>query len=249
MASAPVYRFHAQLADYEPAIWRRFEVSKNISMAKLAYIVMTLFEMQASHLFSLDVPSGEILLPAMGGQARLYPGVMEKTDSLQDRRYTVKSEDDEDFVDDEDAAAVKLGSIISKPLQQMVFRYDFGDGWHVNLLLEQIYRDAELPGGELPRVLDGAGYGIIEDCGGPAGLEELAQVMKKKKGPRYKELKEWYELDGIDLKSFNLDDMNFRLKKVPGIFKGIYENELSLTQHAMDILTRQYLKKKGWIPV
>ena len=33
--------------------------------------------------------------------------------------------------------------------------------------LEKIFEDKELPGRELPRVLEGNGYGIIEDCGGP----------------------------------------------------------------------------------
>jgi hypothetical protein len=38
---------------------RRFEVVSNITIARLGYILMTLFEMQASHLFSFDVPFSE----------------------------------------------------------------------------------------------------------------------------------------------------------------------------------------------
>lgn len=36
--------------------------------------------------------------------------------------------------------------------------------------------------GELPNVLEGEGFGIIEDCGGAGGLEELGKAFKKKKG-------------------------------------------------------------------
>jgi len=38
----------------------------------------------------------------------------------------------------------------------------------------------------LPRVLEGEGYGIIEDCGGPDILKEIAKAFKKKKGSQYK---------------------------------------------------------------
>lgn len=49
MASHPIYQFYAALADYDPKIWRRFQVMNNVGMAELGYILMTLFEMQASH--------------------------------------------------------------------------------------------------------------------------------------------------------------------------------------------------------
>ena len=57
-------------------------------------------------------------------------------------------------------------------------QYDYGDGWEVMLRLEEIIEDRELPGKELPRVLEGEGYGIIEDCGGPQGLAHLGEVFK-----------------------------------------------------------------------
>ena len=56
MASQPIYQIYAELADYEPKMWRRFQVMQNISIARLGYIIMTLFEMQASHLFCIEVP-------------------------------------------------------------------------------------------------------------------------------------------------------------------------------------------------
>ena len=59
MASKEIYQLYAELKDYSPKIWRRFEVVSNITIARLGYILMTLFEMQASHLFSFDVPFSE----------------------------------------------------------------------------------------------------------------------------------------------------------------------------------------------
>ncbi|MBQ9347546.1 MAG: hypothetical protein IJT94_09455, partial [Oscillibacter sp.] len=57
MATQPIYQFHAELLDYEPKIWRQFQVPSNITLARLGYIVMTLYEMKGNHLFSFTLPS------------------------------------------------------------------------------------------------------------------------------------------------------------------------------------------------
>ena len=49
MASKPIYQIYAELQEYEPKIWRRFQVMNDITAARLAYILMTLFEMQGNH--------------------------------------------------------------------------------------------------------------------------------------------------------------------------------------------------------
>ena len=55
MASKPIYQIYAELQEYEPKIWRRFQVMNDITVARLAYILMTLFEMQGSHLYLFEV--------------------------------------------------------------------------------------------------------------------------------------------------------------------------------------------------
>ena len=54
MAGKPIYQIYAELQDYEPKIWRRFQVMNDITLAKLAYILMTLFEMQGGHLYLFE---------------------------------------------------------------------------------------------------------------------------------------------------------------------------------------------------
>ena len=44
---------------------------------------------------------------------------------------------------------------------ELCIEYDFGDGWKVDLKLEDVFEDKELPWRELPRVLAGEGFGII----------------------------------------------------------------------------------------
>ena len=91
-------------------------------------------------------------------------------------------------------------------------------------------------------MLEGKGYGIIEDCGGVYGLAELAAAFHKKSGPEYEEFSEWLGCDELDLTAFDLEDMKFRLKKVPRIYRDIYELGLEPTKQSIDLLNRRYLE-------
>lgn len=247
MASQPIYQFHAELCDYQPKMWRRFQVTNNITMARLGYIVMTLFEMQASHLFCFDVPVLENFRKCVG--EHINNDVNGKVIDLFAERpelakLHIELPGEDDFSELEgrtlDAAETKVKNVLAEETEAMTFSYDYGDGWEVKLVLEKIIEDKELPGRELPRVLEGEGYGILEDCGGPGGLEEIAEAYKKKKGPQYKEYCEWLGTKELDLISFDIDDMNFRLKKVPRIYADCYEYDLEPTKQSMDLLMRKY---------
>lgn len=230
MASHPIYQFYAELDDFEPKIWRRFQVTDNITPARLYYIIQVLFEMTASHLMALEIRFEDIDVTL---------------------RFEVLDEELEDFPDPNrdvrvhDATSGTLHRIGLEPGSRLLFNYDFGDNWWVNLTLEKIFEDKELPGSKLPRVLEGEGFGIVEDCGGTGGLEDLAKAFKRKKGADYKHFSEWLGIEEFDINSFDLDDMNFRLKKIPRIYKQSYEDRLYPTQQSIDLIERRYLKNKS----
>jgi len=242
MASYPIYQFYAELKDYEPKIWRRFQVPGNITMAQLGYILMTMFEMKASHLFCMIVP--------------IYKNALLRDKSIVEEDFLKKFlwfelEDENGFETEYEteyetrpAATSKMRSVLyGCPGEKLSLEYDFGDSWEVEVTLESITQDRELPGRELPRVLAGEGYGIVEDCGGVGGLMELAEGLRSKSGDVYEWFHNWLEQDDIDLDAFDLDDMNLRLKKVPRIYRELYEYHLTPTQRSIDFLNRKYLKK------
>lgn len=250
MAVHPIYQFRAELCDYKPKMWRTFQVANNISIARLGYILMSMFEMEASHLFSFEVPTqlnlNNYFRQEYRNDKEILAKIIDETRKEEVVRFQIGHDWEEYAVDDNhktyDAAKNKIKDIVSGYGDQMVFTYDFGDGWHIHLFLEDIIIDKDLPGKELPRVLAGAGYGIIENCGGVWGLKEIAKAFKSKKGRKYKEFCEWLGVEELDLLSFDVEDANLRVKKIPRIYTDIYEKMLEPTKQSIDFLERKYKK-------
>lgn len=255
MASHPIYQFYAELDDFKPKIWRRFQVLGNISVARLGYIIQVLFEMTASHLMAFEVPKDENF---RAYYKKRHPDM--ETDKLVSifgdgekdtiLRYEIMDEEFEPFEDPHrnvfvaDAVETRLHRAVSESGEKIYFNYDFGDDWWVSLKLEEVLEDKGLSGSELPRVLEGAGFGIVEDVGGTGGLTDLVKAFKKKKGADYEQYSEWLGIADFDINNFDIDDMNFRLKKIPRIYKQCYEDRLTPTQRSIDLIERKYMEKK-----
>ncbi len=238
MASQPIYQFYAELKDFDPKIWRRFQVPVNISMARLGYILMTMYEMQASHLFRITVPIRD--------NAALRAETADNGPTFPDEVWQFEVENEALFPGESveklfDAAEYKMRSVLQgRKGEKLTLEYDYGDNWNVEVTLEAVIEDKDLPGRELPRVLAGEGYGIVEDCGGTGGLQLLAEAFRRKTGQDYESYREWFGCDDFDLSAFDLNDINLRLKKVPRIYRDIYEYGVAPTQRSIDFLERRY---------
>lgn len=239
MAAKQIYTMYAELKDYEPKIWRRFEVVNNIAIARLGYILMTLFEMQARHLFSFDVPFSENFRIHMADKYspkeldKLITSFLTKNPSYRNLHLELKNEYVETSPEASDAAEALLKNILNLEGERINFTYDFGDNWEITVELEKMYVNDSSPASVFPRVLEGSGFGIIEDCGGVPGLVDIAAAFQKKSGEAFEEYSEWLGVTELDLNLFDLDDMNFHLKKLPRIFYEIYEKDLKPTKRSI----------------
>lgn len=248
MASQPLFQLYLELEDYEPKIWRRIQVMNNIKFSRLGYIIMTLFEMQASHLYEFEIDIIENIKRKQKDFFDDYPEMMENFKKI---RVGIPDEDNiydfnnlEGYEPLRDSIDTYVKHYISNENDEMIFKYDFGDNWRIKVKLEKIFEDKKTEGKEFPKVIEGQGYGIIENCGGTGGLEEIRKAFISKKGEEYEDYSQWLGTEELDLDKFDIDDMNFRLKKVPRIYADCYEYELEPTKQSMKILQREYLKNK-----
>jgi len=223
MTKLTVYQFYAELNDFEPKIWRRFQVPGDISIARLGYITQVLFEMTANHLMAIEVPIGDISREWFN---KVFPDKEYHDDGREKIwRFEIPNDDNEPFIDHHrdvkvmDATIIKLSRLTEEPDFTLNLNYDFGDDWWVTLKIEKVFKDNELPRSELPRVLEGENFGIVEDCGGVSNLSDF------------------------DITAFDIDDMNFRIKKIPRIYKQIYEDDFCPIRQSVDLIKRKYLKK------
>lgn len=247
MASKPIYQIYAELQEYEPKIWRRFQVMNDITIARLAYILMTLFEMQGSHLYLFEVDELNNFIVNNLEYYNKHIEDFKEDDLFKIGQYGCIFEDDDiiprldkRYRELKDAKDIKLKHILDEENERMEFQYDFGDNWRFNVILEKIFQDNNISGKELPRVIEGEGFGIIEDCGGVMGLEDIRKAFKIKKGEDYEMYSNWLGKEELDLEKCDLDDLNFRLKKLPRIFRDSYEYGLEPTERSIKILERDY---------
>jgi len=220
----------------------------NITMADLGYVVMTMYKMMAEHLFRF-----EMKLKKSAPERHMPQGLIDNSEyvsvllnslsDLSDKKAPSELFDEffapkrwffeliyEDFdlmfrpTDMVfDVMESNLRDVMSVPGEKITFDYDFGDDWRVELKLEKVIEDNGLSDEEIPRILAGKGYGIIEDCGGVWGLAEMAEAFKVRSGEKYEMYREWLGVDDLDLEMFDIEGMNNELKYRPKKYSEIYE--------------------------
>lgn len=248
MASKPIYQIYAELQDYKPKIWRRFQVMNDITMARLAYILMTLLEMQASHLYKFEVNErNNFIINNLEYYNKYFKDTDEQEGYFKIAQYGCIFEDDfiisdegKEYRELQEAKDVKLKHVLKNERETAEFQYDFGDNWLFNITVEKIFEDDTISGKDLPRVIEGEGFGIIENCGGTMGLEDIRKAFQVKKGEDYEMYSNWLGVEELNIDKCDLEDLNFRLKKLPRVFRDCYEYELEPSEQMMKILYREY---------
>lgn len=250
MATFPIYQIYVELEDYEPKMWRRFQIMNDITIARFGYILMTLFELRNNYAYEFRKDELEVYLKKHPEYAR-HPERLELLNkSFKKLRYGITSKKNmylykkvDGYEHIEDATKAKLKSILSLVNEEIVFYYDPEIDWKIRIVLEKITVDRNLFSKELPKVLGGEGYGIIETCANVKGLKKLRDDLKNnnwRNNTNYK----YYNTEGkkrtFCFDKFDVDDMNFRIKTLPRAYQEHYEEELYTSYRVMKIMKRRY---------
>ena len=181
-AKRRVLQFRLSVKDVKPVIWRKLIVSSDVTLARLHSILQVLMGWSDSHLYAFVI---------------------------NEKRYSSSIEDDD--VRQNKLTHTKLSSVFAKNAKLIVYEYDFGDGWEIELSNEA--KSDDLQRNEWVECLDGSRHGPVEDSGGYRGYMEKAAIYGNPQHRRYHEVQ---ELLGpkFDPEAFDLMQTNEILKRI-----------------------------------
>jgi len=171
----------------KPPIWRKVEVKATDTFYDLHNIIQGAMGWYDAHLHQFII----------GGQ---YVGLPSPYD----------------FMEKKDSRKIKLSQVFKTPKSQVVYEYDFGDGWEHLITLEAII-DAE-KGVTYPRLTRGKSACPPEDCGGPWGYAELRETLNNPKHSEYEEMRDWMDMEEGDV----FDPTEFDLEEQHGEMVSLY---------------------------
>lgn len=174
-----VYRLEVTLLNIEPPIWRRIEVPSHITLAYLHEILRITMGWQDKHLHDFHV----------GNVGYGDPLLLEE-------------------LTDQDERKVRLAGVAPNPGDRLRYRYDFGDGWEHEILVEAV--GPPEPGVRYPVCLGGKRACPPEDSGGPWGYTDMLNAIADRGHPMHEDALQW--LGGpIDPEAFDREKVNRRL--------------------------------------
>jgi hypothetical protein len=184
-----IYELKITLLESNPAIWRRVQVPGNITLIKLHHALQVLMGWQDYHLHQFAV------------NGALY-GM--HVDDWQDATPELLDE-----------RGVRLYRIAPVAGTRLVYEYDFGDGWQLEIIIEDISFSQEATGEGAGHVvcLDGQCAGPPEDVGGIGGYEEFVKAIRNRRHPEHRSWLEWVG-GSFDPEKFDPEAVNRALKRI-----------------------------------
>jgi hypothetical protein len=182
----PIYQLKVTLRETKPPIWRRIQVSGDITLSKLHQILQVVMGWTDSHLYQFVV--GDRFTREYYGEPDPNLG------------GDVKS-----------ARRMKLNRVASAEKDRFIYEYDFGDSWEHQIVVEKILPAAI--GVRYPICLGGKRACPPEDCGGIWGYAELLEAIQAPDEPGHADRMEWLG-DDFDPERFDLDEVNLLLHQL-----------------------------------
>ena len=173
------------LKHIKPSIWRRVEVTDDVTFYELHHVIQIVMGWWNAHLFEFQVDGYRI-------------GI---------------TDDDWDTEDTLEAKEVKLSRLLDKEKMKFGYLYDFGDNWEHEIIVEKI--SPQKKNTNYPSCIKGKRNCPPEDVGGFPGYNYMLEVINNKKDPEHEDMLEWlgegYDPEYFDLKETN-GELQFIIK-------------------------------------
>lgn len=214
------YIIKIELEHSDPLIWRQVIMPAGATFNMLHDIIQQVTNFQsgypyeAYHLFEFDLAEDNIRV-TNDEEAYLEHQYFKKNRKEFSERLKNMEPAHKRF---EEAYQKRLSTTVRKPSGikidgylekhgELLYRYDFGDGWEFRIQLESIVDDYYFG---FPTLLDGAETAPPEDVGGIHAFYEFLQIYRDPHHPEHQEMKTW--ADSQYFKEYDPDRINGRLK-------------------------------------
>lgn len=157
-------------------VWREIKIPSNVSLALFAWVINEVMGWTNTHLHDFEI----------GGAVFEHTAHIKMDRGMGFGHGHAMAFDTKDY---------PIARFFKEKKDDMVYEYDFGDGWRHKIWLKGI---REYDANEVPSFVVHKGCGACppEDCGGIWGYGELLEInAKKRKTAEDKERLEWYGID------------------------------------------------------
>ena len=185
---APIYQLKIVLLDSGPPIWRRLQVPGDATLAWLHAVLQVAIGWTNSHLHQFRV-GGHCYSDTRHNFAEYEGG----PEILAASKFTLRQ-------------------VAAREQDVLRYEYDFGDSWAHEITVEKVLPPAAAAA-TTALCLDGARACPPDDCGGVGGYEELLKILKNRKHPEHKSMKEWLGRP-FDAEAFDVAKTNRWLRKL-----------------------------------
>lgn len=153
-----VFQFKLNLHGVRPAPWRRLLIPESFTFYDFHVAIQDAMNWLDYHLHHFEIPAAD---PSSGCAVHIECPWVEPWDRDEDWLITTEAKLRDYFIESKDRA---------------LYRYDYGDCWEVDILLEDILpRQKKIL---YPNCLGGALAGPPEDCGGIKGYRECIRTAR-----------------------------------------------------------------------
>ncbi len=175
-------RLKVTLDGTRPPVWRRLEVAATQTLALFHHVLQAAMGWTDSHLHVF-----------IAGRERFADPALKLDRSMRSERRTT------------------IGELLRRRGDRLDYDYDFGDGWHHRIVLEEVL--PARPDAPAAICLGGRRRCPPEDCGGVGGYAELLALLQGGDSPRRREMVEWLGSE-IDPAAFDLEEAHRRLSQI-----------------------------------
>ena len=165
-----MFRFLILMHSIKPAIWRSIELAEDSTFWDLHMAIQDVMSWDNAHLHEFIISD-----PHM--KHDLVIGI-----PIDDRFMDPEEQPDPAWMCELSSVFIDIG-------EKAIYRYDFGDGWECDVILEGMFLSPKKV--KYPRCVAGERAAPPEDCGGVGGYYGLLEVLADPNDEEHKDILRW----------------------------------------------------------